>query len=50
MKPFFYMTKKLWQNLNTLGTKRDFKMKQKVFFITSKWFSIKHITQNLFGR
>ena len=38
------------KNLNLLGTKRAFKMKQKAFFSIFKGLSIKEITQNFFGK
>ena len=41
---FFYMTKKSWQNLNILRTKRAFKMKSKAFFIIFKGLSMMQIT------
>ena len=46
---FFYMTKRSWQNLNILRTKRAFKMKSKAFFIIFKGLSMMQITDIFFG-
>ena len=46
---FFYMTKKSWQNLNILRTKRAFRMKSKAFFIIFRGLSMMQITDIFFG-
>ena len=45
IKVYFCMTKKSRQKLNSLRTKRAFKIKQKAFFITFKVLSLKLIKQ-----